>query len=374
MGKSIVILGGGVIGLSCAFELQSRGHRVTLLEPASCGGQASGAAAGMLAPYSENLEGPDDFFRLCLDSLRLYPQWQQTIKQISKQTFEYTPSGSLYLAYHSADLLALEGRLLWQRQFGSSGSVMTGDELFRLEPLLSRDVLAALYTPEESHVYAPHYVSALEQACRLIGVNIQDRLEQIEIVEWKHEVLVRSAGRHYFNGDYLVVCSGAWAQELAQTFDMNIPVYPIRGQICAYESSKHPVKHMVFSSQGYLVGKENGTLVCGASEDVAGFDTSVTAKGIDRLKRWNHRVFPFLNDLEPFHRWAGLRPSTQDGFPLIGPISKSSRVTIAVGHYRNGILLSPVTAMLVADGIDGIQAATSIEAFSPERFERSLRI
>lgn len=374
MGKSIVVLGGGVIGLSCAFELQSRGHRVTLLEPAACGGQASGAAAGMLAPYSENLEGPDDFFRLCLDSLHLYPQWQQNIKEIAKMTFEYTPSGSLYLAYHPADLLSLEGRLLWQRQFGSSGSIKTGEELFRLEPHLSRDVLAALYTPEESHVYAPHYVRALEQACRLIGVNIQDQLEQIEVVEWKNEVLVRSASHRYFNGDHLVVCSGAWAQELAQTFELKIPVYPIRGQICAYEASKHPVNHMVFSNQGYLVEKENGTLVCGASEDIAGFDTSVTTKGIDRLKRWNYRVFPFLNELEPFHRWAGLRPSTQDGFPLIGPISKSSRVTIAVGHYRNGILLSPVTAKLVANSIDGIQAAASIEVFSPERFERSLQI
>lgn len=374
MGKSIVVMGGGVIGLSCAFELQSRGHQVTLLEPASCGGQASGAAAGMLAPYSENVEGPDDFFRLCLNSLRLYPQWQQSIKDISKMTFEYTPSGSLYLAYHQADLLALEGRLLWQRQFGSTGTIIAGDELFQLEPLLSRDVLAALYTPEESHVYAPHYVSALEQACRLMGVNIQDGLKRIEIVEWKQAVVVRSADQRLFYGDHLVVCSGAWAQELEQTFEMNIPVYPIRGQICAYEASNHSVNHMVFSSQGYLVGKENGTLVCGASEDIAGFDTTVTAKGIDRLKRWNQRVFPHLSEVEPFHRWAGLRPSTQDGFPLIGPLSESRHVTIAVGHYRNGILLSPVTAMHVANGIDGIQDEGSIEAFSPERFERSLRI
>ena len=115
-----------------------------------------------------------------------------------------------------------------------------------------------------------------------------------------------------------------------------------------------PVQHMVFGNQGYLVGKENGTLVCGASEDVAGFDTTVTDKGIDRLRKWNKQAFPFLEEKDPFHRWAGLRPSTQDGLPLIGPLSSSDgRVVFAVGHYRNGILLSPVTAELAADFIEG---------------------
>ena len=369
MKETVVIMGGGVIGLSCAFELQKRGYQVTVLEKNRCGGQASGAAAGMLAPYSENLEGPDEFFQLCLASLRLYPGWQESVKQVSGQTFEYTNSGSLYIAFHEADMLALEGRLLWQRQYGSSGIIVEGDALFRLEPMLSRNVRAALYTPEESHLYAPHYVSALEQACRLTGVNIQENLGSLTIVEWQSEILIQSADQRMFSGDRLLVCSGAWAQELSDTFDIPIPVYPIRGQICAYETDMKPVQHMVFGNQGYLVGKENGTLVCGASEDVAGFDTTVTDKGIERLRKWNKQAFPFLEEKDPFHRWAGLRPSTQDGLPLIGPLSSSDgRVVFAVGHYRNGILLSPVTAQLAADFIEGKQAADYHSAFSPERF------
>lgn len=113
MAETIIVLGGGIIGLSCAFELQRRGHQVKVLETRQCGGQASGAAAGMLAPYSENVEGPDEFFRLCHESLRLYPAWQQTVREISGCDFEYTASGSLYVARHAADLLVLEGRLLW---------------------------------------------------------------------------------------------------------------------------------------------------------------------------------------------------------------------------------------------------------------------
>jgi glycine oxidase len=368
MKESIVIMGGGVIGLSCAFELRRRGHQVTVLEINRCGGQASGAAAGMLAPYSENVEGPDAFFQFCRSSLQLYPEWQAAVKQASRQTFEYTNSGSLYIAYHDADLLALEGRLLWQRQFGSSGSIVEGEALFDLEPLISRNVRAALFTPEESHLYAPHYVSALEQACRLMGVSIEENLNHVSVSEWQHEIVVQSADQRLFSGDRLLVCSGAWAQELSATFNIEIPVYPIRGQICAYEIENKPVQHMVFSNQGYLVGKENATLVCGASEDVAGFDTSVTEKGIERLRKWNKQAFPFLDGQEPFHRWAGLRPSTQDGLPLIGALSGDSKVVFAVGHYRNGILLSPATAMLVADCIEAKQTAGYDQAFLPERF------
>ncbi|WP_239615734.1 glycine oxidase ThiO [Cohnella mopanensis] len=368
MTETIVIMGGGVIGLSCAFELRSRGHEVTVLEINRCGGQASGAAAGMLAPYSENLEGPDEFFRLGVESLRLYPEWQSQVKRVSGMAFEYTPSGSLYIAYHEADRLALEGRLLWQKEFGSTGTLLEGDALFRIEPMLSRNVRAALHTPEECHLYAPEYVRALEQACRFIGVRIFDQLESLAIVEWQREIVVQSADQRAFGGDRLIVCSGAWAREHGDTFGIQIPVYPIRGQICAYETEDKPVRHMVFSNQGYLVGKENSTLVCGASEDVAGFDTSVTDKGIDRLRRWNKQAFPFLEHRPPFHRWAGLRPSTQDGLPLIGPLSGSNRVVLAVGHYRNGILLSPATAKLVADYVEEKRVPDYNRAFDPERF------
>ncbi|QMV41826.1 glycine oxidase ThiO [Cohnella cholangitidis] len=371
MTETILVMGGGVIGLSCAFELRNRGHEVAVLEINRCGGQASGAAAGMLAPYSENAEGPDEFFRLGLESLRVYPEWQSHVKRVSGMAFEYTHSGSLYIAYHEADRLALEGRILWQREHGSSGTILEGEELFQIEPMLSRNVRAALRTPEESHLYSPDYVRALEQACRLLGVRIYENLEKLTIAEWHSEIVVQTADQRTFGGDRLVVCSGAWARELADTFGIAIPVYPIRGQICAYETETKPVRHMVFGNQGYLVGKENSTLVCGASEDVAGFDTSVTDKGIERLRRWNKQAFPFLANRVPFHRWAGLRPSTQDGLPLIGPLSASNRVVMAVGHYRNGILLSPATAKLVADYVEGKRVPDYHRAFDPDRFGRS---
>ena len=375
MSERVVILGGGVIGLSCALELSRRGHRATVLEKNRCGGQASGAAAGMLAPYSENPESPDPFFRLCLESLRLYPEWQSEVRRLSGLTFEYTNSGSLYVAFHEADLLGLQSRLRWQREHGSSGTIVEGKSLMLLEPLLSRKAIAALHTPEESHLYAPDYVRALERACRNAGVDIHERLGEVSVAQWEGEIALKSADGRTFGGDRLLVCSGAWAGRLAETFGIPIPIYPIRGQICAYEAKPAPtgaklVEHMVFGNQGYLVAKENDTLVCGASEDVAGFDASVTERGIERLAKWNKQLFPFLERMTPFHRWAGLRPSTQDGMPLIGPLDESGRVLFAAGHYRNGILLSPATAKLAADYADGKSPETFCRAFLPNRFQR----
>lgn len=417
MNDSFIVLGGGIIGLSCALELRLRGADVTLLEAADCGGQASGAAAGMLAPYSENPESPDEFFQLCRESLELYPDWQQRVRELSGMDFEYTKCGSLYAAYHEADLLALESRLGWQRRHGSSGRILRGEELRAFEPGLSPDVIAALWTPEESHIYAPDFVEALKAACVKIGVNIRERLGELELIQWERGVEVVAAGRsedgergieagmaetdrnaktgsslrdvgqepmgaslseadfstqsgESFRADQLVVCIGAWAGAMSGRFGLRLPVQPIRGQICAYEwgAEQAPVRHMVFCSQGYLVQKANGTLVCGASEDVAGFDTSVTERGIARLIRWNKRLLPALEQAQPFHRWAGLRPATLDGRPLIGRLERAERVIFAAGHYRNGILLSPVTAKLVADCAEGRAPQPWQRAFRPERF------
>jgi glycine oxidase len=370
MGKRLIVVGGGVIGLSVAFECARRGHEVTILEQGVCGGQASGAAAGMLAPFSENGEGADDFFRLCVESLRLYPSWQEAVKETSGLDFEYSRSGSLYAVNHEADLAALINRKMWQKEYGSEPVIVEGAQLHALEPALSRDTHAALYHPDEAHVYAPDYVLALAEACRRTGVDIQERRTGLRMVTEAHAAArVSDEEGNVFEGDEIIICTGAWSGLLEPSLGLMIPVYPIRGQICAYAlSSPSTVKHIVFGSQGYVVPKANGSLVCGASEDIAGFDTSVTERGIARLLRWNHQLFPFLAHLQPYHRWAGLRPASQDGVPLLGRLSAHPRVTLATGHYRNGILLSPVTAKVIADLMDGSATSVPLERFHPERF------
>lgn len=371
MPQSVIVLGGGIIGLSCAFEAARRGMRVTLLEPGELGGQASGAAAGMLAPYSENTEQPDDFFHLCLSSLRLYPEWITAVEALSGMSTEWIQSGSINVFMHEADVLPVQSRLQWQNEWGAEAQLIDAAQLRKLEPALAHTAIAGVFTPQESHVYAPKLVVALEAACRNLGVNMMVHAGEIDevIVHPSGGVTVRTqALAQPVHADRLVVCAGAWSGAYERWFGLSIPIHPIRGQICSFEHTANEVRHMVFSSQAYWVGKRNNRLVCGASEDVAGFETSVTERGIGRLIRSSNRLFPFLESKQTAHRWAGLRPATRDGQPLLGQIEGMPAVIMAAGHYRNGILLSPITASIVADMLEGNKSKLSLSRFAPNRF------
>ncbi|REK69373.1 glycine oxidase ThiO [Paenibacillus paeoniae] len=370
MPQSVIMLGGGIIGLSCAFEAALRGYQVTVLESGKFGGQASGAAAGMLAPYSENIEQPDPFFRLCLQSLRLYEQWVEKVESISGMSTDWVRSGSLNVYRHEADLLPLQSRMRWHNEWGAKAERIEGEALRALEPGLSHDIEVALYCPEESHIYAPGLVTALETACRKLGVKLNDHAGELLDISF-HEsagVSVQMSGLSKLSGDRIVICSGAWSGALERWLDIHIPIHPIRGQICSYESKADDLRHMVFSSGAYWVNKPIGRIVCGASEDVSGFDSSVTDRGIQRLIRASDRWMPRLAGRETAYRWAGLRPATMDGLPLIGNVVGKPSAMMASGHYRNGILLSPVTAMLICDLLDGGGDSSLLEAISPNRF------
>lgn len=363
-----VVLGGGVIGLSIALKLALEGIKVTVLEKQKCGGQASGAAAGMLAPFSEIGEDPDDFFQLCLAGLREFKSWQQLVKNISGLDFDYKEIGSLHCVYHQADLLSLETRKAWQEKYGADMFMLNQEQLLEREPNLSKDVIGALYNPEEAHVYAPDYVKALEQACLAKGVSIYEELGEVSINELHNEIKLVAETGQSFTAETLIVATGAWANQQAAYFQIELPIYPIRGQICAYQFESHMLNHIIYTSQGYLVPKTNQTIVNGASEDIAGYQTNVTEKGIRRLLNWNKRMLPMLEKEEPFHTWAGLRPATQDGSPFIGRLTKYPNVYFACGHYRNGILLSAITAEVVKQELLGEEPVVPLQSFRPERF------
>lgn len=365
---SILIVGGGVIGLACALECRWRGFEVAVVEKGRCGGQASGAAAGMLAPFSENTEQPDAFCQFCRKSLELYENWLDRIKPYSRIDAEYVRTGSLNVVYHEADIQPMIHRMTWQRATGIRAEWLDAAAVRRIEPALTDEVVGGIYYPDEAHVYAPAYVRALEEACRRSGVAIFEGVGDLTLKEWRQGIVLKGNQLPDLYGERLILSTGAWSAAWQALFDVRWPVYPIRGQICAYPSAYGELRHMVFTSQGYVVGKRNGSLVCGASEDTAGYDTSVTDRGINRLKRWSRELIPVLRDREVHHSWAGLRPATQDGFPILGPLAGAERIICAFGHYRNGILLSPATARAVGDWAEGREVSPYLEAFDPLRF------
>jgi glycine oxidase len=368
MSKKIIIVGAGVIGLSTALECRMRGHEVTILEKHRCGGQASGAAAGLLAPFSEIEEDPDDFFTLCLSSLRRFSQWKEIVQHEAQQSFSFINSGTIHAFFHEADLLKMEMRIGWQQVYQVAAEPLSASQISKLEPSLSKEVVGGLYYPEESHLYAPDYLNALEKACLNSGVIIHEEVGKVSINESLHNSTVSDENGTTYSADVIVLSSGAWSSEWEQSLNLAIPVFPIRGQICAYHNLPYELNHIVYTSQGYLVSKENKSLVCGASEDIAGFDTTVTAKGIQRLKNWNSNVLPMLTNIEPFSSWAGLRPATQDGFPFIGYHPAAKNIILACGHYRNGILLSPITAEIVANLVEEKDCNIPLGSFAPDRF------
>jgi len=381
MSEHVLIAGGGIIGLSCAFEAARRGKRVTVVEPNGFGGQASGAAAGMLAPYSENTEQPDAFFELCRYSLERYEQWVADVEYASGDQVEWMRTGSLNIAFHEADVLPMQTRLIWQNARGARAELVEGAALRKLEPRLTERAAAGLYCPVESHVFAPKLVAALFEACRRLGVQLIENAGSIVSADCGRSsslsasasaggVSLTTASGIRYEADRLVLCAGAWSGAYEQALGFAPDVHPIRGQICSFEAPITDVRHMVFTSQAYWVGKQNGTIVCGASEDVSGFDTTVTARGIDRLLRATDRTFPFLAGKPTVKRWAGLRPATRDGRPLIGVPDGSPNVIVAAGHYRNGILLSPGTAYIVGDLLEGSSPAVPLGEFRPSRFSR----
>ncbi|MEF2247562.1 glycine oxidase ThiO [Paenibacillus sp. IITD108] len=372
MSQSVIILGGGIIGLSCAYEAAKRNYKVTLIEPGLLGGQASGAAAGMLAPYSEQLEQPDAFFQLCRQSLLMYERWTQEIEQLSKRSVGLINCGSLYVCKHEADIQPLLTRLLWQNEWQAGMEQLEREELLQLEPQLSKDIVAGLYSPAESHVDAPQLVRALIACCQMLRVRLIEQAGAIEAVEQTDAgITVKYAAElKSIRAERLIVCSGAWTSLYESSFNLALPVHPIRGQICAYKNNAVTPAHLIFSAHAYWVMKTDGRLICGASEDVAGYNTETTEQGIGRLVRASENWLPALKRQKLFSSWAGLRPATKDGLPLIGPIDRTGRIIIAAGHYRNGILLSPVTALIAADLLDNY-LSSSISPFHPARFTRA---
>ncbi|WP_217594809.1 glycine oxidase ThiO [Cohnella sp. GbtcB17] len=373
MKRTLLVLGGGIVGLSCAYEALKQGWRAIVVDRGEIGGQASGAAAGMLAPFYESGEGPDAFFRLCLDSFDRYPAWTAEIEEAAGMSAGFVRSGSLHVALLEADTLSLHGRLAWQTRHCAGLEWLDGTDLPRVEPSLPSGLAGALYCPDEAHVQAPLLVKALATACARLGAQLLPHAGEMTAVSQSEAggLSVRFEACGTIGADALCCCLGAWSGRLSDWLGLRIPVHPIRGQICAYDPAPVSLRHIVFGPQAYWVGKPDGLLVCGASEDEAGFDRTVTAGGIGRLVRAGGRLFPTLSGAAPAQSWAGLRPATLDGWPLIGPVPGRPGVYIAAGHYRNGILLSPATSAafgrwLAAGGGAGGDGAD--RAFRPDRF------
>jgi len=361
-----LILGGGVIGLSLAFHISRQGASVKVLD-AGKPGRASPAAAGMLAPLAEACK-PGPFLDLALNSLRRYPDFVAALSNMgNKSDMHLQGPGMLRVARTDAEEAALCHALSWQTSLGLPLHRLTGAEARRLEPGLSPDVQAVVLSPAEKHIEPRLLLAALGAACRVHGAEILavSPATVLEATASRVHAVLSGSDRHTFGT--LVLAAGAWSRALAQDFGFDVPVTPLRGQILALgPQSSAPFSHTLYTHGAYLVPRADGRVVAGATEEWAGFAAETDDAAISGLRAEAAALLPALAEWPLHSAWAGLRPVSADGLPLLGRVPGWDNVHLATGHGRNGILLAPVTGALMADHL--LHDAPLPTAFDPARF------
>jgi glycine oxidase len=361
----VVIVGGGIIGCATAYYLARAGTSVLVLERGRTGGGASHAAAGMLAPLCEAKQ-PGPFMDLLVAALADYPRAVEDIESASGAATGYRKCGILRAAFTEDDEVRLDAAARLYPLAGLPFCRLAPEDARREEPALSPEVRSALLSPDEGQVNPRQVTQAFRRGAEACGARFREFAEVRSLTVRDRRVRGVEVGDGVEEAATVVVAAGAWSALLPGP--CRPPVHPVRGQIAALRSVPFPVRRVLYSFGGYVVPWPEGRLVLGATQEDAGFEARTTVEGIEKVLAGGRRLLPGLRLAEIDATWAGLRPGAPDGEPLLGPITGCENLWMATGHFRNGILLGPYTARLVAESIlSGIPAA-GLGAFSPQRF------
>jgi glycine oxidase len=358
-----LIVGGGIIGLACARELAREGLKVEVLERLSAGAEASLAAAGMLAPLAE-APVPGPFFDACRTSRDLWMSWVPELQDESGLTIDHDTSGALLVALGEAEEEELDRYARAAAELGEAAEEADSELLLHRVPGLSPAVRRALWLSGEHRVDNIQTCAALAAAARSLGVTLTYGAP-VERVERAGDGVRVSGADWTREAGLLVLAAGAWSGQLPGLPEL--PVRPVRGQMLLLAGVDWPWKGTVRGLHAYAVRRGEIGLLIGATVEEAGFAAHPTVAGVESLLAFTRRYLPGLDAarLETF--WAGLRPGTPDGLPLLGTLP-GWPVVVATGHYRNGILLAPWTAREVARRVvEGLDEAET-GPFAPARF------
>lgn len=367
----VVIVGGGVIGLAAAWRSLGRGLRVTIADPEPAT-KASHVAAGMLTPVSELTYGEEALLRLGLASRDRYPAFVAELEEISGQVTGFRDDGILQVALDSDDLAVLDELRRFQESLGIAAEALTGRECRRLEPMLAPAVRGGLLAPADGSIDPRRLTAALLAAVeRLGGVLVRERATEV-LVEDGRATGVRLESGETLHAAQVVLAAGPWSQDVKGVPPGVLPpVRPVKGQVVRLRSAtpflRRCVRGLVRGSSVYLVPRDDGELVVGATQEEMGFDTTVTAGGLWELLRDARELLPGITELAFTEVSAGLRPGSPDNAPVLGP-SALPGLLLATGHFRNGVLLAPVTGDVMAETLATGAAPEIARPFSPGRF------
>ena len=367
MSTDAIVVGGGVIGCTIAWRLAQQGLKVRLFERGKVGDEASRAAAGMLSPQAESQsKGP--FFDLCLKSRLMYREFADELSDVSGIDVEYNDSGTLFVVLSGEDDEETTRWAAWQTEAGLPLQPFSEDDIRRIEPAVTESATRAIFLPEEHQVENRRLMDSLKIAIGLAGVELVEDAEVTSLATAQNRVTgVVSAGKRFDAGS-VIVAAGTWSSRLLEPLGLNVKVIPARGQMIAVKGDGCPITRVVHSSSVYVVPRRDGRILIGATVEYTGFKKEVTVSAINHLLKAGLELVPSLGQFAVVETWSGLRPDTIDHLPIIGP-SGIDNLILATGHFRNGILLAPVTAELVADTVVQGRVSDDLKPFGVSRFD-----
>ncbi|HEV7644669.1 MAG TPA: glycine oxidase ThiO [Pyrinomonadaceae bacterium] len=380
--SDVLVVGGGVIGMSIARALKKNGAgEVTVLDSGRLGQEASSAAAGMLTAQAD-AEKRDDLFDLCYEGRGLYEGFAQELKAETGIDIELETSGTLSVSFNKHDSRRLDNIYSWQNAAGLPVQKLDTRELLELEPRLSSEVKGGLFFPRDVQVENRLLVKALAASLKQLGVRIVENTPVTSLLVENGKIAGVETPVGNFSAPIIVLAAGAWSSliplggpgETERNRSLSLDVIPVRGQMISFQPGKRLFTRVIMSLTGYLVPRADNRLLAGATVEKAGFDKNVTTSGLESLSRAAFEIAPELKKIEISEKWAGLRPCAADMLPVIGQYDNIGGLYVATGHYRNGILLAPITAhMLLAQITDGQNSKFST-LLRPGRFTQAVSV
>lgn len=366
----VAIIGGGVAGCSIAYQLSKAGVRVRVLEREEIAAEASSAAAGLLAPAGV-LTGPKAGAELYFASWAMTPALIEEMEAVSGVQVEYHQTGSLHVVTDEDEEVHLRQYEQAWRARGADVAWVTGDELRRSEPLLNPEIATALSIPHAASIRPRLMTQAYAEAARRLGALIS---EQTEVTGFQHSgdkvTGIQTRQGETIRCERVVIAAGAWSAQVGSWLGLDIPVFPARGQILSLWQPATRLKQTIFGREIYVVPKVDHTIYVGATVEQVGFEKSNTAGGLLWLLSRAIKLLPKLEGAALAQIWSGLRPWSQDAYPILGKAPGWENVILATGHGAGGFDLSAITGKTIAEVITTGQTPAVIQPFGLERFMR----
>ncbi len=365
----VIIAGGGVIGCSIAYRLAKSGLSVAVFD-AGTAGKASNAAGGMLGAQNE-FEYENPLMNIALESRAMFPGLRDELFEESGVDIELRKAGLLKVAATADDKPALLKQYAFLSGKDASVKWLEPDDVPSVESCMSIETAGAIYLEKDNQVKAPLLARAFLQAAVNAGVHVYEQEAVIRVVVEANTVCGVQTARGVFHSDRVINAAGAWSGTLFAEADFMPPIIPVKGECISVKLSEAAPVKTVFAVDGcYIVPKRNKEMLIGATSYPGSFDSSVTAGGIRSLLNRAARLLPVLDEGIIDRTWTGVRPQSSDGLPIIGDHPSIKGLSICTGHYRNGILLSPVTGVLMERYLNGCEKTAAVLApFSPSRFQ-----